>query len=63
MTYLLLKPHAARKRRSSPSLAIDANWQPLSLVVRRLMKRHGLPRPTAIITAEAAGLNVGVVDR
>jgi hypothetical protein len=49
----------ASKCRTSPSLSLDSNWQPIGLVVQCLMRRHNLPRPTAIVTAEAAGLNVG----
>lgn len=58
-TDYLLKPRDSRKQRPSISSALDSNWQPIGRVVRRLMKRHGLPLPTAIVTAEAAGLNVG----
>ncbi len=58
MTNLQKQP-AYRQRHRSPSPLLESNWQPIGLVVRRLMKRHGLPTPTAIITAEAARLHVG----
>lgn len=51
----LAEPHAEFKRPTASVPMLDDTWQPIGLVVRRLMKRLGLPRPTAILTAEAAG--------
>lgn len=43
-----------RRNRRAPT-PIDPNWQPVGLIVKRLMLRHNLPRPTAIVVVEAAG--------
>lgn len=56
MSKLLLSHRNVRKRHAAPAHLIDSNWQPIGLVVRRLMKRHSLPLPTAIVTAETFGL-------
>lgn len=52
MTNLVIQADRRKRRASTP---VDPNWQPLGLVVRRLMRRHGLPRATAIAVAESAG--------
>jgi hypothetical protein len=60
----IMKRSGYRQRRPNQptsSLAFpDPNWQPIGLVVRRLMKRLDMPRPTAIVQAEAAGFNMDV---
>jgi hypothetical protein len=56
MTDLLLKQQGIRKR-WTPSTSSNDNWQPLGLVVRRLVQR-GIPIPTAVLMVEAQGHNV-----
>lgn len=47
-----------RRKRRTPA-PVD-HWQPVGMIVKRLMRRHGLPQPTAIAVAELAGHNIEV---
>jgi hypothetical protein len=56
MTDLLVKQQGIRKRWTTTT-SFNDNWQPLGLVVRRLVQR-GFPIPTAVLMVEAQGHNV-----
>lgn len=40
----------------------DCNWQPLSQILKRLVRRYQMPTPTARMVLESAGFNVEAAE-